>query len=90
MADLFTAFVEFWIDVVLLVPRLIFWGALEILNAALSVLPEFSPVDPSTFATGFTGDLVWFLTMFEVPTGLGIVTSALIARFALRRVPLIG
>lgn len=90
MSDLFQSFVEFWVDVVLVIPRLIFWSASEVFTAMLSVLPEFDPVDPSTFTSGFTGDLVWFLTMFEVPTGLTIITSALIARFFLRRVPLVG
>ena len=90
MADLLESFLEFWVDVILLVPRMIYWAALEILNAALSVLPEFDPVDPASFSGAFTGDLVWFLTMFEVPAGLGIITSALVARFFLRRIPLIG
>jgi hypothetical protein len=90
MGDMLQAIIDFWIDVVLFVPRLIFWAALEILELALLALPDLNIPDPASLSGSFTGDLVWFLTLFEVPAGLGFVVSALVARFILRRVPLIG
>lgn len=89
MSDLFQAFLGALVDLVLLVPRVLFYGATKIVEAALLALPD-NFVDPMTFQSGFTGDLVFFLTMFEVPAGLSLVVSALVARFLLRRIPLIG
>lgn len=90
MGDMLQSIIDFWIDIVLFVPRLIFWAALEILELALLALPDLNIPDPASLSSSFTGDLVWFLTLFEVPAGLGFVVSALVARFILRRVPLIG
>lgn len=90
MTEILQTIFDFWVDVVLFFPRLIVWSAVEILTLALGVLPDLNIPDPSTLAGSFTGDLVWFLTLFEVPAGLGFVVSALVARFILRRVPLIG
>ncbi|UMO89587.1 DUF2523 domain-containing protein [Pectobacterium sp. PL64] len=36
-------------------------------------------------------DSVWyFLNLFQVPTGIAMMVSAIIARFIIRRIPLIG
>lgn len=36
-------------------------------------------------------DSVWyFLNLFQVPTGISLMVSAIIARFIIRRIPLIG
>lgn len=91
MADLFQSFVEFWVDLVLLVPRLIVWGASEMMAAFVSSWSiESQFVDPMAFENGFTSDLIFFISVFEVPTGLGFIVSALVMRFVLRRMPVIG
>lgn len=90
MGDIIQAVIDFWIEVVLLVPRIIFWAAFEVLELALDMLPAIDIVDPQTLSSGFTGDMVYFLTIMEFQYGLGAVTSALVARFLLRRIPVIG
>ena len=41
-------------------------------------------------AFGLSSDVLFFTTLFQVPFGLGIVVTAYIARFVLRRIPIIG
>ena len=90
MAEIFQAVLDFWIDIVLFVPRIIFWAALEVLEIALDMLPAIEVVDPQTLTSGFTGDMLYFLTIMEFQYGLTAVTSAFVARFLLRRLPVIG
>ena len=42
----------------------------------------------SSFSLG--NDVLFFTTLFQVPFGLGVVVTAYIARFVLRRIPIIG
>jgi hypothetical protein len=90
MADIFQTFVDFFVDMILFIPRIIFWAGVELVTAALNLIPADAVPDPSVFEAGFTGDLLFFLTVFEVNTGLGLVGGSLAARFLLRRIPLIG
>jgi hypothetical protein len=55
----------------------------------MTKLPDLSGQIQTTFQ-GLPGDLVYFTTLFEVNYGLSVVFGALIARFALRRIPVIG
>jgi hypothetical protein len=90
MGSLFSSLFDFLIDVILFIPRILFWVATELLQLGLSILPDFSNQDPSTFLSGFTGDLLFFLTITEFPAGLAMVMTSLVARFILRRIPVIG
>lgn len=90
MADIFQAILDWFEFCILLLPRLLYWGATEILGVAMEHIPPLDIVDPATLTSGFTGDLVYFLTIFEFSYGMGAICSALLARFILRRIPLIG
>lgn len=90
MQDIFQAVIDAWLWMVLLLPRIIFWAGLELLEGVINMLPPLDIVDPATLTSGFTGDLVYFLTIMEFAYGMAAVVSALLARFILRRIPLIG
>lgn len=90
MIELLQAILDFWLDIILFVPRIIFWAALSLLEIVLDMLPALDIADPQSLTTGFTGDMLYFLTIMEFDYGLGAITSALVARFLLRRIPLIG
>lgn len=65
-----------------------------VLDAAASVL-EAIPV-PAWFSEapnwvgGIPPAVVWFLSPFELGTGLGIVMAAWVIRFLIRRLPIVG
>ena len=90
MGDLLNTLLEFLIDVVLFIPRIIFWAAVELLELGLGLLPDMSSIDPSQYTSGFTGDLLFFLSIAQFPQGVSIIMTALVARFFLRRMPVIG
>lgn len=90
MGGLFAWLGEFLIDVILFIPRILWWAATEILTLGLDALPAFATNDPSSYLGGFTGDLLFFLSMAQFPAGVSMIMSALVARFFLRRIPVIG
>ncbi|MDY4334382.1 DUF2523 family protein [Pectobacterium brasiliense] len=71
-----------------------------IMFALFFVVQEFIPVllsliniSPLPLVDLFSQlpDAVWyFLNLFQVPTGISLMVSAIIARFIIRRIPLIG
>lgn len=90
MSSLFQAFIDWIIDIVLFLPRVALWLSSELLAFIVSVLPELQVLDPATLTSGFSGDLLYFLTIMKFDYGLTAIVSALIARFILRRIPFIG
>ncbi|WP_178862430.1 hypothetical protein [Thiomicrorhabdus cannonii] len=76
------------LDILLYVPRQIFSAFVDGLIYLLNLIPApefFSSVDLSGLNA-----IGWWLTVFQVPAGMAMVMGALIARFILRRIPLIG
>jgi hypothetical protein len=90
MSDLLQSLAEFFVDLLLLLPRLTYAGTLTMMESALQFIPQSEVVDPANFYGGFSSDLIYFLTLFEVPSGLALVITSLVARFFLRRIPFIG
>jgi hypothetical protein len=82
--------IDWIISCILLLPQLVFWAANELLKVVISSLPELSIVDPATLMAGFSGDLIFWLTLMKFGYGLAAISSALMARFVLRRIPFIG
>lgn len=85
-----TAFGEWLTDVLLWWPRKMFElfldGAAMIINAI--PLPD-AFTDIGSYTGAFSGT-AYYLHMFAVSEGVGIVLGALLARFIVRRIPLIG
>jgi hypothetical protein len=90
MGDILQAILDAWLEIFLFLPRHIFSWSLSALEYAIDNLPVIDIVDPATLTSGFTGDLVYFLSIMEFDYGMGAVSTALMARFVLRRIPLIG
>jgi hypothetical protein len=58
-----------------------------------SLIANSIPVPDFLFSMGTTsipGAITFYTDAFELPLGLTIITSAYLARFALRRIPFIG
>ena len=90
MADLLQSFAEFWVDVILLVPRLIFWSALQLLEVIIAFASENMAVSAEALSVALPPDILYFLTLFQLHIGLPWVGAALLTRFVVRRMPLIG
>lgn len=84
-------FAEWLKDLLLWLPLKVWELLLDGLASAFEAIPV-----PSFFQTaqgylnGIGGNVMWALNMFAVPEGLAMLMTALIARFVLRRIPLIG
>ena len=64
----------------------------SILSACASVL-EALPVPDFLLNTGsfiIPGEVSWAASAFNIEFGIGIIVSAYVARFVLRRIPLVG
>lgn len=87
--DFIDNFFTFLLDVFLLVPRLIYeafiHGALFIVDS----LPT-GTTDPQATLDAVPTSIIYFLTVFEFNFGLTVIFTAYIARFLLRRIPVIG
>lgn len=86
-----SAWADWVVQVLLWVPR----KFLELLLDGLALAVEAIPV-PEAFAlldsygAGIAGGTVYFLDVFEVPAGVGMVAGALAARFLIRLLPFVG
>ena len=76
-------------DIFLWLPRFIWSLTADLIEFFFGFLPT-DPIPVQTALNGVTGDVLYFLTIFQVPEGITMVFTALIARFFLRRIPVIG
>lgn len=86
---MFDDLMQFLEDVVLWFPRVIYEYIAEAIELFLDMLPDESYSIQGALS-GVTSDLAYFLSMMEFGFGLTAVTTALLARFFLRRIPIIG
>ncbi|MCR9089895.1 MAG: hypothetical protein NXI11_00900 [Proteobacteria bacterium] len=85
------AVLQWIVDVVLWIPRKWF----ELVMNGLAAVVEAIPVPDAfaeihTAAAGLASGTVWIFDIFAVAEGFAICMAALVARFFLRRVPLVG
>ena len=69
------------------------FGLIYIVQEFTPVLIDLIDVSPLPVAELFAQlpDSVWFwLNLFQVPAGISMMVSAIIARFIIRRIPVIG
>lgn len=94
MASFFEWLSNFWKnlqDLLLWVPMRIWELLLESLAWVITAIPV--PSWASNTAGLFSGlptGVSWGFYLFNVPTGIGIIMSAYLIRFLIRRIPLIG
>ncbi|HSX90710.1 MAG TPA: DUF2523 family protein [Pseudomonas sp.] len=69
----------------------IFSGLLEGLASVLNAIPVpgfFS--DAANFFNNIPSSVLFFLNLFAVGEGIAMITAALVIRFLIRRIPIIG
>lgn len=89
MSEFFSDVMQWWLDVILWIPRMLFSFVVDVVETLMGWLPA-DTIDVDAALDGLTGDVLYFLTLFEFGYGLIAVFTALIARFILRRIPIIG
>lgn len=82
-------FLTLIIDVLLWIPRKIYEYVADAISYFIGLLPTNS-FDTQSALNGWSGDILYFLTLFEIQYAITVTFTALIARFILRRIPVIG
>jgi hypothetical protein len=82
-------FFDLLIELLLWIPRKIYEMFVDIVAYFINLLPS-EGFDVQGAINGWPSDLAYFLGVFEVDYGITVMFTALIARFILRRIPVIG
>lgn len=86
-----TEILEFLKDLLLWVPRKLWAELLEALQALIHSLPVPDFVaDASGYFSAISGNILFFAQKLAVGEGITMILGALVLRFILRRIPLIG
>ncbi len=93
-ADILNALIQFaqWmLQLVLWVPQKLYQMFMEGMAAILLAIPvpAFFADAQSAF-NAMTGDIMYFASAFRIGTGMTIIIGALVVRFLIRRIPVIG
>ncbi|OHC58114.1 MAG: hypothetical protein A3J25_03855 [Pseudomonadales bacterium RIFCSPLOWO2_02_FULL_63_210] len=91
ISDFFLGILEWLLDLVAWVPKKIWELLLDALASAIEAIP--APGFVSSAGGWFGGipeTVIYFGQFFAVAEGLGMIMSALVLRFLLRRIPIIG
>jgi len=91
MLDYLEAFAQWLKDLLLWLPLKLWEMLLDGLASVIEALPvpDFLAAAQGLFS-GVGGNVLYVLGLFAVPEGIGMIISALILRFIIRRIPLIG
>ena len=81
--------IDLLIDILLWLPRKIYEYVGDIIEFFMGLLPT-DTLDLQTSLSGWSGDILYFLTLFEIQYAVTALFTALTARFILRRIPVIG
>lgn len=88
---LVTDFLDWLLDLVAWIPREIWSGLLDGLAQALEAIPAPAFLQQAgSFFGGIPSNIVYFFQFFAVAEGLGFIITALLLRFLVRRIPIIG
>lgn len=86
-----TSFYEWIIGLVAWIPKMIWSGILEALAGVITAIPVPAFIGQAQgFFNGIPSSIVYFFPYFAIEEGLAMILSALLLRFLLRRIPLIG
>lgn len=91
ISDFFLGILEWLLELVAWVPKKIWELLLDALAAAIEAIPvpDFVASAGNWFG-GIPATVIYFGQFFAVAEGLAMIMSALVLRFVLRRIPLIG
>lgn len=86
-----TRFADWIMELIWWGPRMMWKDTLDALGGFVTdfPVPDFL-ANAGSFFGGIPSTVVYFFDFFAIPEGFAMITSALLLRFALRRVPLIG
>jgi hypothetical protein len=78
-------------DTLLWIPRKLWAEMLEALSGILDAIPvpDFM-TDASGYMSGIPSGVLWTLDLFAVKEGAAMIVAALVLRFVVRRIPIIG
>lgn len=85
-------FAQWLLDLLLWVPRQVFSAIVAAFAALLNAIPvpDFVADLGPAFTSLFAGTTGYFLDLMQLPYGIGVVSSAYVLRFLIRRIPVIG
>jgi hypothetical protein len=75
----FVIFTGLFAVMALLIPRIISW-----------ILPFITPASLTSAFSSISPAMWWFIDMFQLDVGLPLLISAVVTRFLIRRLPVIG
>lgn len=85
-------FAAWLLELLLWIPRQVFSLIMAALAALLNAIPVpgfVADLGPA-FTAIFSGTTGYFLDLLQLPYGIGVVSSAYVLRFFIRRLPFIG
>lgn len=82
-------FIQLLVDLLLWIPRKMYEFVADSLDWFLSLMPD-TGLNAQGAISSWSGDIVYFLTIFEIDYAITVLFTALTARFILRRIPFIG
>lgn len=91
LADKLQALLDWVMDLIDWIPKRVFSAVMDGVASFLEWIPVPDFISQAgSFFGGIPPEITWVLNFFAVNEGLLMVTSALVLRFILRRIPLIG
>lgn len=90
MENWFNKLTDWFLDLVLWIPRMIVSFVADVIETAMSWVPEIELASLQTALNGLGGEVLYFMNLFQAGYGITVVLGALAARFLLRRIPVIG
>lgn len=89
--DYLDRFSAWLLKVLLYVPKKLLQLVLEALSAIINAIPVPDWLAHGSVAmAGIPGGVTWFLDLMAAQYGLGIIISAYVIRFIIRRLPFVG
>ncbi len=91
IADALSKFSQWLMDLLLWIPKKLFELIMDVFASLFEALPvpDFI-IRASDAFSGISGNVLFFASKFAIAEGLAIYIGALILRFIIRRLPLIG
>lgn len=91
LLGILTDLLDWALDLVAWIPRDLWASLLDALASALEAIPAPDFLSQAgSFFGGIPSSVVYFFQFFAVAEGLGFIVSALVLRFLVRRIPIIG
>lgn len=81
---------EWLLEVVLYIPKFIWQQTVQAVVDVLSLIPVPGWLVGVNIFGGISSEMAFFLRGFAIPEGMGILGAAMVIKFLIRRIPIIG